>query len=391
MKKGVKESFRNIFFLGGSSFFNDIGSEMITPIIPFYTIALGGTGVAVGLISGLREGLSSLFKIFGGWFSDRIGKRKPFVFLGYFLSVIFKFFLALAHSWQAIISFISLERFGKLRDAPRDVIITQSTKKIGKGFALHQTMDTSGAIIGTLLVIFLFWKLQLEIQTIIFIAAGISALALIPLFFVKEVDGKKTKLKFLRSIKKISPRLKYFVFVSSVFTLANFGLYMFLLLLVKEQTGNIIIPLIVYGVFSFVYAVFAVPFGNLSDKIGRKKVLLMGYVLFFLIALTFVFLHNIFILISLFILYGLVYAITQPNQKAFVSDLSGKMKGTALGFYGSVTGIVNIFGGLIAGILWDINYVVMFAFISVVAFVSIILLGFVEEKDKEKGVRSQQN
>lgn len=380
MKKGVKESFRNIFFLGGSSFFNDVGSEMITPILPFYITAFGGTGVAVGLVSGLREGLSSLFKIFGGWFSDRIGKRKPFVFFGYLLSVIFKFFLALAHSWQAIISFISLERLGKLRDAPRDVIITQSTRKTGKGFALHQAMDTAGAIMGTLLVIFLFWKLQLGMQTIIFIAAGISALSLLPLFFVSEVNGKKTKLSFLKGIKKISPRLKYFVFVASVFTLGNFGLYLFLLLLVREATGNIVIPMVIYAVFSFVYASFAVPFGNLSDKIGRKKVLLIGYGLFFLIGLSFVFFHNVFFVISLFVLYGLVYAITQPNQKALVSDLSGKMKGTALGFYSSVTGVVNILGGLIAGILWDIDYVLMFAFISAVAFISIILLMFVKEK-----------
>ena len=245
MKKRFKESFRNIFLLGGSSFFNDVGSEMITPIIPFYTIALGGTGVAIGLISGLREGLSSLFKIFGGWLSDRIGKRKPFVFLGYFLSVIFRFFLALARSWQAIISFISLERLGKLRDAPRDVIITQSTKKRGKGFAFHQMMDTSGAILGTLLVIFLFWKLQFKMQTIIFIAAGISAFSLLPLFFVKELKTKLVKINLFRGIKNLDSRLKYFVFVASVFTLANFGLYLFLLLRVREVTGNIIIPLIV--------------------------------------------------------------------------------------------------------------------------------------------------
>lgn len=367
--------------MGSSSFFNDIGSEMITPLIPFYTVALGGTGVAVGLISGLREGLSSLFKIFGGWFSDKIGKRKPFVFLGYFLSIIFKFFLAIVNSWQLIVGLISLERFGKLRDAPRDVIITQSTKKRGKGFGFHQMMDTSGGIVGTILVIFLFWKLQLDIKTLIFVAAGISGVSILPLFFVKEIKTKPIKKNIIKGIEELSHKLKYFIFVASVFTLANFGLYLFLLLRIKEITGSIIIPLAVYALFNLVYAVFVTPFGILSDRIGRKKVLLIGYVLFFLISLSFVYLQNILYIIILFALYGLVYAITQSNQKAFVSDLSGKMKGTSLGFYSSVIGIVNIFGGLIAGILWDISYTTMFVYVSAVALVSVFLLMFVRKSN----------
>src|SRR4030066_657858 len=104
-----KRGKKNIFLLGSSSFFNDIGSEMITPILPFYVTALGGTGVAVGLISGLREGLASLLKFFGGWFSDRAGKRKPFIFFGYLFSVIFRFLLAVANLWQYVIGFVSLE------------------------------------------------------------------------------------------------------------------------------------------------------------------------------------------------------------------------------------------------------------------------------------------
>ncbi|MEW5907592.1 MAG: MFS transporter, partial [Patescibacteria group bacterium] len=274
MKKGKERGLKNIFFLGGSSLFNDIGSEMITPILPFYTVAIGGSGVAVGLISGLREGLASIFKVFGGWLSDRTGKRKLFVFLGYLFSVISRFFLAIAGSWQLITTFISLERFGKLRDAPRDVIITQSTKKRGKGFGFHQMMDASGAIIGTLLVIFLFWKLQFGMKSIILIGAGISALSLLPLFFVKDDKTKIMKKGLIEGIKELSPKLKYFIFVASVFTLANFGLYLFLLLRVKEISGNIILPLIIYAIFNFVYALFVVPFGILSDKIGRKKVLL---------------------------------------------------------------------------------------------------------------------
>ena len=376
MKKGDK----NINLLGGSSFFNDVGSEMITPILPFYITALGGAGLAVGLLSGLREGLASLFKLLGGWLSDRTGKRKPFVFLGYFISVISRFLLALANSWQYLIGLVAAERLGKLRDAPRDVIIARSTRRRGRGFGIQQMMDAAGAVVGTMLVLFLFWKFGLEFKTIILIAAILSILSLVPLFFVKDKRTKKIKDSLVKGIKHLDKRLKYFIFVASVFTLANFGLYMFLLLRAREITGNIVVPLILYILFSLAYAGFAIPFGKLSDKIGRKKVLIMGYVLFLLVSISFIYINMILYLAIAFILYGLVYAITQSNQRALVSDLSGKMKSTAMGFYYSVTGLINIPAGIIAGLLWDVSYKTMFIYISIVAVLSVILILFIREK-----------
>lgn len=375
MKKGEK----NIWYLGFSSFFNDIGSEMIAPILPFLIIGLGGGGVAVGAVSGLREGLASVFKLAGGWYSDKLGKRKPLIFLGYLFSVIFRFLLALANSWQYILAFMSLERIGKSRDAPRDAIIADSTKQRGRGFGIQQMLDTSGAILGSLIVLFLLWKFAIGYKPIILIAGIVSFLSLIPILFVHEPKIKKQKKNIFKGVEDFNKKLKYFIFVMSVFTLVNFGLYMFLLLRVKNLTGSTVIAIALGVLFNFIWAVFAIPFGTLSDRFGRKKILLAGYVLFFLVTLGFVYLTDITSLIFLFVLYGLVWAITQTVPRAYISDLADTMKGTAFGFYQFVIGLVSIAGGIIAGFLWNISATTMFTYMAVVALISIILLLFTKD------------
>ncbi len=376
--KYLKEVSVNIFLLGIVSFLNDLSSEMIMPILPMFITALGGTGLIVGLIGGLRDSISSILKVFAGYWSDKSGKRKIFVSSGYLTSALFKLFLAFSKIWQHVLVFASLERIGKgLRAAARDAIIADSMpKERGKGFGIHRAMDTLGAITGSTIVFLLFWFFGFNFKVIIFIAAILAFLSLIPLYFVKESKRKPQEIKLKIGLKNLSRPLRLFILVSGIFALANFS-YMFFILRVQEFFAgklSVGVPILLYILFNIFYAGFAVPFGRLSDKIGRRKVIILGYLLFSLTSFGFAFFNSLTAFIILFAFYGLVYAIVDGNQRAYVSDLSPeKLRATALGTFHTTIGLAALPASLIAGFLWRINPTITFIYGAVISIVAVVL------------------
>jgi MFS family permease len=379
----------NVLLLGIISFINDVSSEMIMPILPMFITALGGTSIWVGLIGGVRDSVASLLKILGGYWSDKTGKRKIFLFFGYLSSPLTRFLLAFSQVWQHILLFSGLERIGKgIRTAPRDAIIADSMpKEKGKGFGIHRALDSLGAILGSIIVFLLFWSFSFSFKTIIFLAALIASFSPIPLYFVKDERRKPQEITLRLGLRKLSTPLKLFIFISSLFALSNFS-YMFFILRVKDYFSgklSIGIPILLYILFNIFYTIFSIPFGILADKIGRKKVILLGYFLFSLTCLGFAFFNSLPAFILLFALYGIVHAILEGNQRAFVSDLSKKeLRGTALGTFHTSIGLITLPAGLIAGVLWqNIAPRATFIFGTITSLLSALLLSFTSKYFKD--------
>ncbi len=374
--KGVTFS---VVLLGATSFLTDISSEMILSILPLFIISLGGTGLIVGLIGGLGDSVANLLKVFSGYWSDKTGKRKIFVFSGYTVSAFSKILLAFSGIWQHVLILRSLERTGKgIRTAPRDAIISESKKK-GKAFGIHRAMDTSGAVIGSglaflLLFVFITPSPLHQYKTIILLASIPAFCALVPLIFIHEKKKMKTKISF-----KALPKKFYLTLIPMfVFSIGNFT-YMFFLLkanLVLSDYNFRNIPaltVLLYVFFNIVYAMFAIPSGILSDRIGGKKVLITGYLVFGLMCAGFAFFNSLIMLIVLFGLYGLFYAMIEGNQRAFISDFAPEnLRASALGAFHTCIGIGTLTGSVIAGLLWTyINPSASFIFGAGIAFVSV--------------------
>jgi len=350
------KSSKNILLLGFVSLLNDISSEIIQPILPLFIASLGGSSLAVGLIGGISDGLPSLLKILAGYGSDRLGKRKPLVVAGYALSAVGKLLLPAAATWQQVFLLKTLERSGKgVRSAPRDAMISESAQegRRGRGFGLHRSMDSTGAVIGSILA-YLLWQYGMSYSSIFMVAGVLSVVALFPFYRVKE-SFRAPSCNVRLKTSDLSPELRRFLVIASLFALGNFS-YMFFILRAQALFSGamaVAAPLLLYALFNLVYAIMAMPAGIWSDRVGRRKVLALGYGLFALTALGFAFVTNLAGLIALFALYGLVYALVDGSERAYVSDLSpAGLRGSSLGLYYGAIGVAAIISSLAAGALW---------------------------------------
>ncbi len=362
--KGIR---KNVVVLGLTSFFTDISSEMLYPIIPiFLTTVLGAPMSVLGLIEGISESAASILKGVSGWFSDKMGKRRPFVVWGYSLSSFAKPLLFLAYAWPLVLLSRFLDRVGKgLRTSARDAMIADSTEAPyrGKAFGFHRAMDTIGACIGPLLALLFLTALKENIRIVFLIAFVPAALAvLILVFFLKEAsatrfNNKDTLLNSGRGGLNLpynifSPNFRKFLLVTAVFAIGNSS-DAFLIMRSKGLGLSVIMVVLAYVLYNISYAALSIPFGALSDRMPRKYIMIIGYIVFASVYLGFARITGPRMVWPLFFIYGFYIAMTDGVGKALVSDMVPKeYVGTAMGLYHFSLGIFAFFASVIAGLLW---------------------------------------
>ncbi|MFX1388973.1 MAG: MFS transporter [Promethearchaeota archaeon] len=380
-----------IFIMGLVSFFTDVSSEMIQSILPFFILEIGGTGLILGLITGITVAISNILKGVSGWMSDKINKRKPFVVAGYTISNLSKPFISFSSSWEAVLGLKAIDRFGKgLRTSSRDTLISYYAKEKGKAFGMHRAMDTLGAVVGSLLA-FLFLFLTWSYSEIIFFSIFPGVCAIILILLIKDVDPTKldeSKLKYYGEsrLDKVDSKFIKLIIILGVIEFASLDIaFLQARSVAYIPTGFIFIIPIFYLLTNFVYMIFSPITGSISDKIGRKPVILAGLsiLLFSCIFLAFPIESSVFSFVMITIIYalfGFYLASVDPISRAYVADLAGKNKrGRAYGYYYLSVGLISLGESLIFGLIYDLfSFFWAFVYISVLLFICIIIFYFTD-------------
>ncbi|MFQ3573672.1 MAG: MFS transporter [Thermodesulfovibrionales bacterium] len=360
IKKKIFGLDRNVKTVGFVSLFMDISSEMIYPLVPlFLATVMGVSKSVIGIIEGVSEATASLLKVFSGYFSDRIGNRKWLMVLGYGISTLSRPIVALSTLWQHVLIGRFVDRFGKgIRTSPRDAIIAESTDgaTLGKAFGFHRSMDTLGAVVGPTIAFGLLAFFANDFRVVFWLSMipGVIAVLLI-IVFIKEKDrqtaptAQRPKLTW----NHFNWRFKGFVIIMTLFAIGNSSDVFLILRAQQSGVSTTIIPLL-YLTFTVAYTLTAMPAGIVADRFGKKRVILVGLILFALVYLGFaVFVTSIMVWV-LFGLYGLFMGITEGVNKAFLGTIiPPEFKATAFGIYNTCIGLALLPASMIAGLLWD--------------------------------------
>lgn len=381
----------NVLVLGIVSLLTDMSSEMIYPIMPLFLTAIGASGLVIGLIEGASETTASLIKVLSGWYSDRYRRRKIFILTGYGSSSVVRPVLSLATAPWQVLGLKITERIGKgIRSAPRDALIADSTDRAfrGRAFGFHKAMDSTGAVIGPLLVLPILLAaatVTTDTYRLVFLLSAVPAFVAVAiiLLFVrdKQTDSTGKVEKFLKEIGHLGRPFYLLLLVVIVFYLGEISYAFFILRATGE--GFTILSLnsdasviLLYVLYNLAFVFFALVTGVLSDRMGRKPVIAMSFVVFALTCATMIASGSYLLLVLGFVLFGTYKGSSEGVLKAYVTDVAPRnLRGTALGTFHTAVGMVMLPGGIVAGLLWDsVGQWATFAWGIATALVALVML-----------------
>jgi MFS family permease len=395
-KTSLRDLPRNVWAVSLTSFFMDISSEMVINILPlFLTNVLGVKTSIIGVIEGLAEAIASLLKLFSGWFSDKLQARKWLAVAGYGLSAAVKPFFYYADSWMTVAAVRWADRVGKgIRTAPRDALVADSVEERDRGlaFGFQRAADTAGAMVGLLVALAVIWwvqssAIQLEeaaFRTVVLISLVPAALAVLVLALGARdvtIAGQRAAPKF--GFRSLGQPFMVFIVIVGIFDLGNSS-DAFLILRAQERGLSVTGILGMLVVFNLVYTLVSTPAGALSDRIGRRRMIIGGWLVYAAIYLGFGFAQTAWQVWALYISYGFYYGMAYGTSKAMIADLVPEMvRGTAYGTYNAVLGLLDFPASLIAGLLWQgvagwpgLGAPAPFLFGGFMALVAVLLMAF---------------
>jgi MFS family permease len=359
---------RNVFAISLVSLLNDASSEIIYPLLPiFISSSLGASARAIGVIEGTAESISSLLKLFAGYLSDRWRQRKLLVVFGYALAALARPLLAFATTWHDVLAIRLTDRIGKgVRTAPRDAMIADAVdiEQRGLAFGFHRAMDHGGAVIGPLLGFLLVYFLVSNRDapsrgefTRVFLWAAVPAIAavLVAMFFMRESQFVTTQAVEPRSLslRGFDGNFKRFLLILALFTLSN-STDGFLILRARSLGVSIQDSLLLWAAHHAMKVLSSLWGGDLSDRLGRKRLIVSGWILYAAVYAGFAFAAHQTSIWVLFLIYGIYFGLSEGAEKALVADLvQPAQRGTAYGLYNLAFGITVFPASLLMGIIWD--------------------------------------